>query len=167
MSTDVAGTDDALDDSVRRAYAQALKLLVRREHSQVELLAKLCQRGYSEAAASAAIGDLRLAGYQSDERFAHLMAEQRMARGYGPLAIQRRLLERGIDAAHADQAIEALEADWQAQAGEALQSRFGASLQQAPTQSLKARMARYLQSRGFSSRQSLRAIEQLIGSRID
>ncbi|MEF8833665.1 MAG: RecX family transcriptional regulator [Halofilum sp. (in: g-proteobacteria)] len=65
-----------------------MRLLARREHAAAELAAKLEQRGYARAAIDAEIEQLAAEGLQSDERFAMLFVEQRVARGDGPLKLR-------------------------------------------------------------------------------
>jgi regulatory protein len=70
------------------------------------------------------------------------------ARGQGPVRIAAALRQRGLDDALIDAAL-AREDDWTARARKARRAKFGA---RAPdTWAEKARQARFLQYRGFSS----------------
>jgi regulatory protein len=83
-----------------------------------------------------------------DERFAgHFVAYHR-ARGQGPVRIRRELEQLGVESALVDAALEAA-GDWSDAARSARVRRFGAG----PPESWpdKARQARFLQYRGFSS----------------
>lgn len=73
----------------------AIRLLAYREHSRVELQRKL-QRKYSPELIEQALDTLAGEGLQSDERYAEQYVEQRIAKGYGPLRIERELHEKGI-----------------------------------------------------------------------
>lgn len=124
-----------------------MRLLARREHAAGELAAKLEKRGYGRAAIEAEIERLAAEGLQSEQRFATLFVEQRVARGDGPLKLRSALGERGVDGGTIDAALAPFEEEWTALARAALERRFGVS---APTTraELSKRM-RFLQGRGF------------------
>ena len=73
------------------AYAKALGLLVRREHSQRELQTRLERDGYSAEESSAAMETLQSGGQLSNARFAEMLARTRSSNGYGPLRITAEL----------------------------------------------------------------------------
>ncbi|MFA9461920.1 regulatory protein RecX [Thiohalorhabdus sp. Cl-TMA] len=134
------------DEAVEAAYAQALKLLVRREHSRRELARKLVERDHPRPAADAALDRLEAEGAQSDQRFAEEYARARFAKGYGPRRVEAELREHGIGPegmAHA-----ALErGEERSLAAAQLAKRFG----DAPPADARerAKRTRYLQQRGF------------------
>jgi regulatory protein len=115
-----------------------VRLLARREHAAGELAAKLEQRGYGRAAIDAEIERLAAEGLQSDERFATLFVEQRVARGDGPVKLRSALGERGVDVGTIDSALTPFEDEWHA---------LGVSAP-ATRNELSKRM-RFLQGRGF------------------
>ncbi|MFW5969389.1 MAG: regulatory protein RecX [Halofilum sp. (in: g-proteobacteria)] len=124
-----------------------MRLLARREHAAGELAAKLERRGYDRAAIGAEIERLAAEGLQSDERFAALFVEQRVARGDGPLKLRAALGERGVDGGTIDLALAPFEEEWQVLAREVLERRFGVS---APgTRAERSKRMRFLQGRGF------------------
>lgn len=124
-----------------------MRLLARREHAAGELAAKLEQRGFERGAIEAELARLAEEGLQSDERFATLFVEQRVARGDGPTKLRAALAERGVATALVDAALLPFEEEWTALAREALERRFGAS---APaTRAEQAKRMRFLQGRGF------------------
>ncbi len=128
-------------------HEAAVRLLARREHAAGELAAKLEQRGYAREAIDAEIERLAAEGLQSDERFATLFVEQRVARGDGPLKLRSALGERGVDGGTIDAALAPFEDEWTAIAREALERRFGVS---APaTRAELSKRMRFLQGRGF------------------
>jgi regulatory protein len=139
------GDNDYSPDDIR---ARALALLARREHSRQELLRKLRQRGFAEADLRPVLEELAAAQLQSDTRYAESYARSRAERGFGPLRIRAELQERGIDASGIEAALAGLEADWELQAREAREKRFGGE----PPEDLKqrTRQTRFLQQRGFS-----------------
>ena len=157
MSDDVEPTPEEL---ARRAYALAVRLLGSRDHSSAELTRKLSQRDVDEESIALALEELRQANYLNDERFARALAEQRLRGGRGPMAIRAKLRERGIDAVLADEAIEALGADWTERAGEVLAARFDAAAIADDEPRARAKIARFLQGRGFASGDALRALDE-------
>jgi len=148
-------------DVLRRAHVQAVKLLGRRDHSRFELSQKLLRRDYAAKSVSATLDELERLGYLDDSRFAANLAEQRLARGYGPRAIAAKLNERGIDSTHVQIALEGLNADWLEVAVTALGRRFDNTVIADTSNHQEARVARFLAGRGFSRQISLRALQQI------
>jgi len=140
-------SQSAPKDEPEGAYAAALRLLARREHSTLELTRKLEQRGFTGASIRPALERLRAAGYLSDARFAGSLARHRAAQGYGDLRIRAELKQHGMEHAVVDQALEVLAVDWGAQALAQARRHFA----EAPeTSAARARMLRYLTQRGFA-----------------
>lgn len=136
-------TGDA--DSARLA---ALAHLARRDFSSGELRQRLETGGFDAASAAAAIAGLAREGILDDARFAQNYVASRAGRGQGPVRIRAELRRHGL----ADALIEGALAsgpDWGALALKVRRARFGPA---APvTWANKARQARFLQYRGFSS----------------
>lgn len=76
----------------------ALKLLVRREHSQKELQQKLQKKGFSLNQIAIVLQQFVKEGWQSDERFAECYIRSRINAGFGPLRISFELSQRGVNA---------------------------------------------------------------------
>lgn len=74
-----------------------LRLLTRREHSQLELLNKTALKGFERAEIQMVIDDLADHGWQSDRRFAESYARFRIKKGYGPIKISYELQQRGVE----------------------------------------------------------------------
>ena len=134
----------------RSLHARAVALLVRREHSRAELAAKL-RRGLAEEDDPAEIERVLDALEQdkllSDERYASVLTRTRAER-FGDARVRFDLKSSGVKAETAERALADLkgtELD-RARAGQA--RRFG-ELPATPQE--RARQARFLQSRGFSS----------------
>ncbi|NND89673.1 MAG: regulatory protein RecX [Granulosicoccus sp.] len=144
-----------------QAYAAAVKLLGRRDHSVAELTRKLKQREHTCQAIEAAMEILLSSGYVNDARYAERYAEQRMNQGYGPLSIRSKLGERGIDAHQVQDALRTLNVDWEAQACRVISRRFSAVDISDDSQPATARIARFLSNRGFSPGDALRALKRL------
>ncbi|MFN7087280.1 MAG: recombination regulator RecX [Burkholderiales bacterium] len=127
--------------------ARALALLARREHTRQELARKLAPHAESAAALEALLAELAAGGLLSEERYAEMRAFV-LGRKYGSARIAHELRAQGVP----DEVIEAAVA--QAKAGDLERARaiwrrkFGVV---AASREMRARQARFLQSRGFSS----------------
>ena len=142
----------------RSAIDRAIRLLGQREHSARELIGKLTAKGVDAATAGLVVDDLRGRGLQSDARFTEAFVHSRIGRGQGPVRIRQELVQRGIDA---ELAADALEEDWAALAGAARLRKFG----EAPPadRSEWQRQARFLAQRGFPSDVVMRVLGDLDG----
>jgi regulatory protein len=130
-------------DTPAQLKARALRFLVRREHSQAELVRKLAPHAESEQALQAVV-DLLLSKKQlSDERFAAERARS-LSRKYGAAMIRQDLKERGV----AEEIVERVSADGDLERARAILSRK--YRQPATAREELAKRARFLQSRGFS-----------------
>ncbi len=144
------------------AYAAAIGLLARREHSVRELSAKLHSRGYMPEVVEAVLARLVAERLQSDERYAEVYLRQRSDKGYGPERIRAELRERGIDdvliSARFRQVEDEGEIDWYALAAAAYAKKFG----DRPIKDAKerAKRQRFMQYRGFTHEQIALAIAQ-------
>ncbi|ASJ72469.1 regulatory protein RecX [Granulosicoccus antarcticus] len=143
-----------------QAYGAAIRLLASRDHSVVELTRKLKQREHGSVAIDAALVELIEANYVNDARYAELYAEQRMNHGYGPLSIRSKLATRGLDSHHVRRAMQLLDVDWVEQAEKVIYKRFTSHEITDTDQAATARIARFLQGRGFNSSDVLRGLNQ-------
>lgn len=127
---------------------QAIGLLARREHSEYELRLKLWRRDFDDDRVDTVISELREEDLVSDARFAEAYADSRARRGFGPVRIRGELQQRGVDDALAEQAVAAVDCDWEASAAEQRRRRFG----EAPPEDARERQKqyRYLTNRGFT-----------------
>jgi len=150
-----------------RAYAAAIRLLGNRDHSSAELTRKLGQRGFDEEVIVATLGTLSDANYVDDRRYACMLAEQMAGKRRGPLAIRAKLRERGIDGEAAEAALAALNVDWVERAASALRTRFDVGSITESDQKMRAKVARFLQGRGFSSSDSLKALQSVARDAVD
>ncbi len=132
---------------------RALGLLVRREHSKLELTRKLLARGISQEDAVVAVDKMARAGWQDDIRFACSLARTRASAGYGPLRIRAEIHSHGLGSDAVESAFVALaeagEDDWSARAAELVRRRFGVSGRVPMATRRKA--ADFLLRRGFDS----------------
>ena len=127
---------------------RALGLLVRREHSRVELTRKLTARGVEREEAVAAVDKLEAAGWQNDQRFAELLVRSRAATGYGPVRIRAELGMHSLGREAVAAAMETAEVDWEAHARDLVRRRFGEDLSSDRDRQRKA--ADWLLRRGFT-----------------
>ncbi|MGK2942005.1 MAG: regulatory protein RecX [Immundisolibacter sp.] len=145
-----------MDDPVQAAYAQALKLLARREHSHGELRLKLRQRGMDTADIAAALEQLVQHGYLSDLRYAQARVTELLRRRYGPLRAQAELRARGIDDDTIGSVLDLEQSDWYTACCEVRENRFGRA---PPSNAVeRSRQQRHLQARGFTGGQIRQAL---------
>ena len=125
-----------------KCYSATLKMLMRREHSKLELLKKLQLKGYDDDVINSSISKLVEQNYQSDDRFAEDFIQMRFNQGKGPVKIALELKMRGINT------FDLSTFDWFQLAKEIRQKKFGdvSSLDYKET----AKQKRFLQSRGFN-----------------
>ena len=125
-----------------RCYSAALKMLMRREHSKLELFNKLKLKGYDDEIIDSAITQLTEQNYQSDERFAEAFILMRFNQGKGPVRIASELKLRGISS------FSLSDFDWFKSAKEIRKKKFG-DLDSSDFKE-QSKQKRFLQSRGFS-----------------
>lgn len=142
-----SGVPDHPDDAAAARLA-AIPWLARRDFSSPELRARLRRAGYSASAVEGALERLRAERAVDDSRYAERYVAYQAGRGQGPVRIRRELLELGLAAEIVESAL-AAGVDWTVRARDVRVRRFGAR----PPESFgdKARQARFLQYRGFSS----------------
>ena len=80
-----------------KCYSAALKMLIRREHSQLELSNKLQLKGFDDVDIKHSIDLLIEQKYQSDERYTEAFILMRYNQGKGPVIISSELKKRGIE----------------------------------------------------------------------
>ena len=141
------GDGEATKKNRPTAYAKALGLLARREHSRRELRLKLKQRGYEGGEAGEALDRLGEQHYQDDDRFAEVLVRSRASQGYGPVRLRAELKSHGLSDAKIRAVLEEAGVDWDAQALAQLRRRFGTG--SAPDREERARRAQFLLRRGF------------------
>lgn len=126
---------------------RALGLLMRREHSTVEMQRKLQQRGYKSTEIDACLAALQQEGILSDRRYTEAYMNSRMNRGYGPMRILAELGERGISSSMAHEFLNQETLDWSAVLMRQYNKKF--SLIPIADHQDKTKRIAYLQARGF------------------
>jgi regulatory protein len=141
------------------SYAYAVALLARRDYSTRELRQKLKDRGYLENAIEPVLIDLEETRKLDDQRYGANVVAYRARRGQGPARIRNELRRSGLKDDQIDEAVKTGEdaPDFIALAREARRRKFGPEL---PTDwKEKAKQARFLQYRGFSTDHIRAALE--------
>ena len=125
-----------------KCYSAGLKMLMRREHSRLELFQKLQTKGFDVDVVNNSISKLVEQNYQSDDRFSEEFIQMRFNQGKGPVKIASELKMRGLNT------FDLSVFDWFQLAKEIRQRKFGdlSSLDFKET----AKQKRFLQSRGFT-----------------
>jgi regulatory protein len=130
------------------ARETAIGLLARRDFASGELRQRLERKGFDAATAAAAIAELTEERALNDVRYAENYVSYHAQRGHGPLRIAADLRALELPDSLVEAAL-AAGPDWRALARELRLRKFGP---EAPTEwPEKARQARFLQYRGFSS----------------
>jgi regulatory protein len=130
------------------AYAKALGLLARREHSRRELGMKLGRGGFDRTETADAVARLGDEGYQDDARFGEMLVRSRIGQGYGPMRIRAELKSKGIAEQEVRRLLEEAEADWTVIAGNLLERRYG---RPSADPAERVRRAQFLLRRGFTA----------------
>lgn len=141
----------AAEADPRAVQTAAYALLAGRDFSRHELSERLLRKGYRADYVEAAVAALIQEGFLREERYAGQFVTQRSGRGQGPLRVRMGLKDRGVDAETIEQALDAADTDWVQAAREARRRKFGAALPADYRE--RAKQARFLQYRGFSSDQ--------------
>ena len=132
-----------------KCYSAAMKMLMRREHSKLELFQKLQVKGFDVETINGSISKLVKKNYQSDERFAEDFILMRFNQGKGPVRIVSELKMKGINT------FDLSAFDWFELAKEIRQKKFGNQLSLDYKETAKQK--RFLQSRGFNLDQIIQA----------
>ena len=128
-----------------------MDLLVRREHSEKELLQKLLRKGFAETAIRSVLTTLVQEKLLSNHRFIQDYIYSRRAKGFGPLRIQAELLERGISQERIEHHLKIADNAWFTAVYNVWQKRFKNS---APRDAkTRAQHMRFLYYRGFTTEQ--------------
>jgi regulatory protein len=132
----------------RSALDAAVALLGRRDYASPELAARLGDDGFDPAEVRSAVVELAERRLIDDPRYIDNFIRSHSGRGHGPVRIRRDLLALGLPGELIDSALRS-GPDFDALCREIRRRRFGAEPPEAWKE--KARQARFLQYRGFSS----------------
>ena len=130
------------------ARLAAIALLARRDFGSKELHEKLALQGFDESTVAGLLAALTREGILDDARYAQNYVAHHAGRGQGPVRIAAELRRRGIAPGEIDAALKS-GPDWRALARKVCRAKFG--LEPPASWAQRARQARFLQYRGFSS----------------
>jgi regulatory protein len=140
--------EGGLLDDAQAVRTAAIALLGRRDFASRELRERLLKQRFDEVAIAAVLAELARDGILDEARYAQNYVTHHADRGQGPVRIVAELRRRGVP----DELIEAAIAggpDWCALARKVCRAKFGPEAPLSWPQ--RARQARFLQYRGFSS----------------
>jgi regulatory protein len=130
------------------ARSTAVSLLARRDFASGELRGRLERKGFDAAVVASTISELLEEHALDDARYTMNYVSYEAARGRGPLRIAAELKALELPVELIDTAL-AQGPDWRVLAHEVRSGKFG--LERPSDWTEKARQARFLQYRGFSS----------------
>lgn len=147
-------------DAHRRAYADALRLLARREYCQAEMHRRLARRGHSETVIRETLARLHAQGALSETRAAEAIFRRRQRKGEAPWLTARRARRRGVDEAAVAEVLAKVEAEFDAEAccRRLLERRDPRGLRFRDPRCW-ARLARFLERRGFDASTVINAMK--------
>lgn len=143
---------------------RALRYLAQREHSRAELERKLARHVEDTPEAPAAeqiaraLDELSAKGMQSEARTAESVVRQQGAK-YGARRLKQTLQAKGLAPELVSQAVQGAQATELARALEVWKRRYG---EPAADAAGRARQARFLTARGFSTEVVLRIVKGLV-----
>jgi len=147
-----------LTDILVKARHKAMDLLARREHTRKELVHKLTIRDFPEDVIEAVVDRLTEENLQSDDRFTEAFVNMRRKKGQGPVRILNDLQERGVSQILQEDHVDSRDKIWAEMISEVRLKKFGSSLPKDFPQ--RAKQARFLQYRGFTSEQIRRELKE-------
>jgi len=136
-----------------------LRLLTRREHSQLELLNKLALRGFERSETALIVDDLAEQNWQSNHRFAESYVRHRINRGYGPIKISYELRQRGVEDFCLENVVSDIIDDWSELLKQVYRKKY--SDQKTLTDNEWHSRSRFLKQRGFSGEMIKTLFKQL------
>ncbi|BCG65111.1 MAG: regulatory protein [Methyloprofundus sp.] len=139
----------AVEVNFKAIKEACLQYLIRREHSQLELLQKVSAKGFVRQDIQAVLDELMEQGLQSDARFAESYARSRVHRGIGPLRIKAELQQRGAGDCYFEMAVVDIIGSWQALLEQVYSKKY--TLEVGLDYKEKLKRSRFLQQRGFST----------------
>jgi len=154
------------NDERKQLLKKALDLLSRRDHTARELQFKLRSRGYAGTLIEEVLVYLIDKNLLDDQRFAVSFLRMRSNKGYGERDIRSKLLEKGVGNAQIDYAFKESTIDWNTLAYDVLKKKLqGSSREELEINRERARAARFLGSRGFTSEQVRSAVFSLLSNK--
>ena len=144
--------DDKYAGDPKAAQTAAIALLARRDFSLAELRRRLKERGYLPSAIEPALADLESGRVIDDKRYGDNVLAARARRGQGPARIRNELRRAGLDPEVVQTTMDRAKEDgpdFLAMARATRARKFGTEIPKDRKE--RARQARFLQYRGFST----------------
>jgi len=138
-----------LPENYKAIKEACLQYLIRREHSQQELVQKVSAKGFSRDDIMLVLEELIEQGLQSNSRFAESYARSRVHKGFGPLRIRAELQQRGAGDCYFDMAVEDIAGSWSLLLEQVYSKKY--DLETGLDIKEKFKRSRFLQQRGFPS----------------
>ncbi len=133
-----------------------MDMLARREHSRVELTAKLCAKGFADDLAATVVAHLATENLVSDERFVEAFLRARVEKGQGPTKIAHELNRKGVDESLIEAYINFSDRAWIDRLRAVRHKKYGREIPRDWNE--RARQMRFLQGRGFTFEQIQRVM---------
>lgn len=134
-----------------KCYASAIRLLAIREHSRRELSQKLTRKGFSSDLVDDLIDELKEQNLQSDSRYAEILINSRLRKGYGPIYVQHYLKDKGVDSDTIESMLDFNDVAWQKALIDTAEKKYGTQLPDDFQQKIK--QMNFLKQRGFTAEQ--------------
>ena len=135
-----------------------LSLLARREYSRQELKNKAKVKGFNSDLVEQIIEEFVRENLQSDGRFCEMLIRSRIIKESGPFKIRMELKQKGVEDSVIENAISEADCDWFEMAKSAASKKT--SNWKSKDAAHKAKLMRFLQSRGFDGEQVRFAVEE-------
>jgi len=141
------------EDSYRKAFNTALRLLARRDHSKFELAKKLRQRDFDSEVIEKVFLEFERLNYLNDDRTARVFIEQLFRRGCGARRILAELKRKGLKGEHITGLLNEIVPDGRERenAERVLIKNMNRFDREIDRQKRKAKIYRFLCARGFSN----------------
>lgn len=133
--------------------------MIRREHSQKELLNKLQIKGFNKDEILPVIEELAQQGWQDDARYAECYARQRIQRGYGPVAVMYELARKGVEIDNLEDMLQSLAGNWMAVLEKVYRKKY--PHEKHLSRNEWAKRSRFLVQRGFPATMISALFDQL------
>lgn len=141
-----------MPDPTQKDIRQAImRMLARREFSDVELRQRLLRLSFVESDIDVAIADALASGWLSQERFTASRIRHGVNKGWGPLRIWHDLQQHQVSRSQFDSALDALDIDWFALARGVKVKKFGEQVN--TDRKLLLKQQQFLRYRGFNREQ--------------
>jgi regulatory protein len=150
---------------------RALSFLVRRFHSERELLIKLKSKSYEERLIKIVLSDLKEKSFIDDKVFAnHFIEEKLKKKRWGKNKIRAALFSKGISTSIIDESLQGFDAeqDQNATAFKLVKKKFESLIKrETDNKKIKQKLISFLLSRGFEYEVSAEAVNKIIKQDFD